>query len=99
MNFGGLMTALLSGGGITYLLGWMAGRKKNKADLEGVKLTNLESIIRIYEKGQNELKDQLEVLSTRCKHLSEEIEGLRIENISLKKEIKLLNDRLKKSSN
>ena len=38
----------------------LAGRKKNTADLEGIRLRNLESAIEIYEKVHSELKEQLE---------------------------------------
>lgn len=97
MDIGGLITSLVSGGAITYALGWLSGRKKNQAHLEGIRLKNLESAIEIYEKVHSELKEQLEELSNRCKELSEEIESLRHENLSLKKEIKSLNERLKNS--
>lgn len=89
-----ILIALVSGGVITYVLGWMAGRKKNKADLEGVRLKNLESAIEIYEKVHEELKEQLENLSNKCSKLSLQIDQLQNENKSLKQEIHSLNKKL-----
>ena len=92
-----ILAALVSGGIITYVLGWMAGRKKNKADLEGIRLKNLESAIEIYERVHEELKEQLETLSNKCSKLSLQIEQLQTENESLKREIHILNKKLKKN--
>lgn len=86
--------AVLTGSGATYLLGWMAGRKKSKADLEGVRLKNLESAIEIYERVHEELKEQLENLSNKCSKLSAQISQLQTENESLKREIHNLNKKL-----
>lgn len=89
-----LLVALLSGGVITYVLGWLAGKKKNNADLEGKRLENLESAIEIYERVHDELKDQLEALSDKCTRLSTQIDELQSENKSLKEEIHTLNKKL-----
>src|SRR6185312_14888111 len=82
-----LIGALVSGGVITYALGWLSGRKKNEAELEGKRLENLESTIEIYERVHTELKSQLENLSQKCTQLSKQISQLQGENESLKKEI------------
>lgn len=90
-----LLIALFSSGIISYVLGWLSGKKKSRADLEGKRLENLETSIEIYERVHEELKEQLQTLGQRCKVLSDEISVLRLENISLKKEIHDLNERLK----
>jgi len=89
-----IILAILTGSGATYALGWLAGRKKNKADLEGIRLRNLESAIEIYEKVHSELKEQLESLSAKCSTLSKQITQLQSENEGLKKEIHNLNKKL-----
>jgi peptidoglycan hydrolase CwlO-like protein len=93
-----LLIALFSGSVITYALGWLAGRKKSNADLEGKRLENLESAIEIYERVHDELKEQLEVLSEKCTRLSTQIEQLQTENKSLKDEIHILNNKLNKKT-
>ena len=109
MDTAGIVTALVSGGTITYTFSWF----KNKADLEGARLRNINSAIAIYKDVQTELqehnsdlrkqhlelKHELEILSSKCSQLSAEIDNLRKENISLKSEIKLLNERLQKTDN
>lgn len=86
--------ALLSSGIMTFALGWIANRKKNKADLEGTRLENLESAIEIYERVHTELKDQLLRLSDKCTNLSNKIDELQKENENLRKEIHTLNKKL-----
>jgi peptidoglycan hydrolase CwlO-like protein len=94
MSMGSLIAALLSGSLLTYILGWLSGRKKNEAELEGQRLENLESAIQIYERVHTELKVQLENLSQKCSKLSQQITQLQTENESLKKEIHNLNKKL-----
>jgi len=94
MSIETLIGALLSGGVITYALGWISGRKKNEAEVEGKRLENLETAIEIYEKVHTELKGQLENLSLKCSKLSEQITQLQTENESLKQEIHNLNKKL-----
>jgi len=89
-----IIIALLSGNIITYILGWLQGRKKNKLDEEGKRLANLESSIEIYEKVHDELKEQLTNLSDKCSKLSSQIDQLQSENEKLKKEIHTLNNKL-----
>lgn len=85
MDITGLITSLLSGSAITYALGWLAGRKRYKADLETIKLKNIEATISIYQKVHNDLKDELDKLSNRCLKLTTEVELLRKENVDIRK--------------
>ena len=81
-------------GFLAFLIGKIQGRKKNYAELKKVEIDNLESVVDFYKQTFDELKGQLKVVSLRCQELSEEITTLRKENISLKNEIHLLNQRL-----
>lgn len=90
MDIAGTITSLLSGSAITYTLGWLAGRKKNKADLESVRLKNLESSIHLYKTINDEFKSELNRVSARFIGLSTEIELVRKGNVSLENEIILL---------
>ena len=83
-------------GFLAFLIGKINGRKKTEAELEKIRIENLESVVNFYKQTFTELKDQLVVVSNRCKELSSEIEILREENISLKNEIHLLHERLNK---
>lgn len=85
MDIGGLITSLLSGSAITYFLGWLAGRKRYKADLESIKLKNVEATISIYQKVHNDLKEELDNLSNKCLKLTTEVELLRKENVDIRK--------------
>jgi len=95
MGIGELVGALASGGVITYVLGWLSGRKKNEAEIEGKRLENLEAAIEIYERVHTELKSQLSNLSEKCSKLSGKIDELQRENENLRKEIHSLNQKLK----
>lgn len=101
----GLLTGILAtgSGAITFVFGLMAGRKKRdaerqklSAETESIRIVNLQNAISIYRQVYEEIGDQLKALSKKCSVLSGEIEVLREENISLKKEIHLLNQKLKK---
>jgi hypothetical protein len=85
MDIGALITQLLSASAITYILGWLAGRKKRKADLEGQNLTNIKAIIDIYKEATDDLKEQLDEITNRCIKLTTEIELLRRENLDTRK--------------
>lgn len=94
MDIGGLITSLLSGSAITYFLGWLAGRKRYKADLEGIQLKNVESIISIYQKVQNDLKNELTSVGNKCTQLI-----VKVEKLTKKcEELELSNRQLTKSN-
>lgn len=80
------VTVALVSGGIalaTYGLGWLNGRKKNIADIEGQKLKNVQGYIEIYEKYQNELKNQLDVVTNKVIELTTQMQRSSRENSDL----------------
>jgi peptidoglycan hydrolase CwlO-like protein len=95
MGIGELIGALTSGGVMTYVLGWISGRKKNEVEVEGKRLENIEVAIEIYERVHTELKAQLSSLSKECAKLSSKIQDLQKENENLRKEIHSLTQKLK----
>lgn len=80
MDIGALITSLASGSAITYFLGWLAGRKRYKADLESIQLKNVEATISIYQRVSSDLRNELTSVSNRCIELTTEVELLRKEN-------------------
>ena len=87
MDVVGLITSLASGSAITYVLGWLAGRKRYKADLESIKLKNVEATITIYQKVSSDLRNELTSVSNRCVELTTEVELLRKENKDILKRL------------
>lgn len=75
MDLAQLATALGLNSIATYFLGMMAGKKKRLADLDTVRLANLEKAIEIYETIHKELQDQLNIVSARCKNLIIDMEN------------------------
>lgn len=65
---------------ITWYLGYMKGRKKRAAEMENLLISNLRSTIDIYRITHEE----------QIKFLKSELSELRLENILLKEEIRLL---------
>jgi peptidoglycan hydrolase CwlO-like protein len=81
---------------ITYILGHMAGRKKTEAEVDKIELDNMQEIVAFYKRTFDDLKLELGNVSEKCKNLSAEIEKLRFENVTLKRDIHNLNEQLKK---
>lgn len=94
--------------GIGYALGLIANRKKSKADLNAVELSNTKEVIDFYKSTFAELQLQIKSLRNDIKNSSNEnknlkkqiedfeimIEVMKSDNVGLRKQIKELNDRL-----
>lgn len=80
---------------ITYILGKIDGRKMVRLQNDKLELDNLNSIVEFYKNTFEDLKKELKHVSDKCGALSKEINILRQENVSLKKEIHDLNEKLK----
>lgn len=99
-------TIIISGAGvfvgfITYLLGWIAGRKKTRVEIEKTeeeirekRINNLSAAIKVYEKIHDDLQIQLNIVSKKCTELVKEIDLLRRENKDLKTELHTLTRKL-----
>jgi hypothetical protein len=70
---------------VTTLIGYFVGYKKSKNEIEGGRLENLEKSIRIYQVVIDDLSKKVEELTTHIVRLEGTIEGLRQENIKLKR--------------
>lgn len=81
----GITVAIVSvcGSLIIYGLGWLNGRKKRSVDIEGQKLTNIKGYIEIYEKYQQELKNQLDLAINKYIELTTRMEISSVENRDL----------------
>ena len=69
---------------ITAGVGYIFGYKKNKADIEGSQLDNLEKSIRIYQVVIDDLSKKIEELSLHVVRLEATIDSLKQENKRLK---------------
>ena len=69
---------------ITAGVGYIFGYKKNKADIEGSQLDNLEKSIRIYQVVIDDLSKKVEELSIHIVRLEATIDSLKQENKRLK---------------
>jgi predicted RNase H-like nuclease (RuvC/YqgF family) len=70
---------------VTTLIGYFVGYKKSKNEIEGGRLENLEKSIRIYQVVIDDLSKKVEELTSHIVRLEGTIEGLRQENIKLKR--------------
>jgi peptidoglycan hydrolase CwlO-like protein len=69
---------------ITTGLGYIVGYKKNKTDIEGTKLDNLEKSIKIYQVIIDDLSKKVDELSMHIVRLEATIDSLKQENKKLK---------------
>ena len=70
---------------VTTLIGYFVGYKKSQNEVEGGRLENLEKSIRIYQVVIDDLSKKVEELTAHIVRLEGTIDGLRQENIKLKK--------------
>ena len=76
---------------ITYVLGHIAGRKKERAQTDTVELANLKEVVGFYKATFDDLKSQINTLTERLKEIE-------VENIKLKNNLHELNRQLKKQN-
>lgn len=69
---------------ITTALGYIVGWKRNKAEVEGTQLENLEKSIRIYQVVIDDLSNKIESLTAHVARLEAQIDSLMKENKRLK---------------
>ena len=69
---------------ITGILGYILGWKKNKAEVEGTQLDNLEKSIRIYQVLVTDLSEKVQELTAHVARLESQIDSLMKENKRLK---------------
>lgn len=87
--------------GIGTGIGYITGRKKNKADVERViaetrlaEVTRVEKIVGLWEGMVEELRTELNEVKVKCSELSKNLETMRQENEQMRKENKKLKDEL-----
>jgi peptidoglycan hydrolase CwlO-like protein len=66
--------------GLGYIVGW----KRNKAEVEGTQLDNLEKSIRIYQVLVTDLSEKVQELTAHVARLESQIDSLMKENKRLK---------------
>ena len=69
---------------ITTALGYIVGWRRNKAEVEGTQLDNLEKSIHIYQVLVSDLSNKVEELTTHVARLEAQIDSLMKENKRLK---------------
>lgn len=69
---------------VTGIVGYIFGWKKNKAEIEGNQLDNLEKSIRIYQVVIDDLSKKIEDLTLHVVRLEATIDSLKQENKRLK---------------
>jgi peptidoglycan hydrolase CwlO-like protein len=72
---------------LTTALGYIVGYRKNKADIEGSQLDNLEKSIHIYQVLVSDLSNKVEELTAHVAKLESQIDSLMKENKRLKSNI------------
>lgn len=73
---------------ITTALGYVIGWKRNKTEIEGTQLDNLEKSIKIYQTIIQDLSNKVQDLSNQVINLEIRIDNLMKENKQLKNRIK-----------
>lgn len=94
MNMSSLLALLGGGSVITYILGWLGGRKESDAELEHTRLKNIKDSIDIYNRIHQDMREQMDEVSTRCIKLSTDIDIFRKENKRLENNISVLSSEI-----
>ena len=69
----------------TTIIGYVAGFRKSKNEIEGGRLENMEKSLRVYQLIIDDLSKKVEELTTHIVRLESTIESLKQENKQLKK--------------
>jgi len=83
----------IGGGG---LMGWFFTRKKSNAEAKGSEMDNVEHAIKIWRESAQSLQLENEKLSKKVEDLSNAIEEMRLDLITVHRENKALKDYLYK---
>jgi peptidoglycan hydrolase CwlO-like protein len=76
-------------GAIGAFVSWLAGRKKENAELQGSELTNTQEAIKIWREMAQEMSDKVKELSDKVDALTQEVHSLKTENNDLKSKLGL----------
>ncbi len=86
MNWDNIIEGLIGAGGGT-IIGFVAGRRKENAEVKGTELDNIEKAVKMWREMAEELKGQVEDLSQKVDTLMAEVHDLRAENAELRTKI------------
>lgn len=74
--------------GLTAIIAWFAGKRKQQADTDNQVLRNLELAIGLYKTMIDDLKEEIHALNLKIQDLEKKIDELHSENKILKSKLK-----------
>lgn len=72
---------------ITGLFGWFVGKGKEKVEIQGSEITNVQEAIKIWREMATDMKAEVAELKEKIEALTTEVHTLRSENVELRKKL------------
>ena len=85
-----IFPAIISG--FTGLFGWLIGRNKEKVEIQGSEITNVQEAIKIWREMATDMKAEVAELKEKIELLTTEVHTLRTENVELRNKLELNNE-------
>ena len=78
--------------GISGFFGWLVGRGKEKVEIQGSEITNVQEAIKIWREMATDMKAEVAELKEKIDTLTTEVHTLRTENVELRNKLELNNE-------
>jgi predicted nuclease with TOPRIM domain len=80
-----IFPAIISG--FTGLFGWLVGKNKEKVEIQGSEITNVQEAIKIWREMATDMKAEVAELKEKIELLTTEVHTLRTENVELRNKL------------
>lgn len=80
-----IFPAIISG--FTGLFGWLVGKNKEKVEIQGSEITNVQEAIKIWREMATDMKAEVAELKEKIELLTTEVHTLRTENVELRQKL------------
>lgn len=76
----------------TGFFGWLIGRNKEKVEIQGSEITNVQEAIKIWREMATDMKAEVAELKEKIDTLTTEVHTLRTENVELRQKLEQPNE-------
>ncbi len=80
-----IFPAIISG--FTGFFGWLVGKNKEKVEIQGSEITNVQEAIKIWREMATDMKAEVAELKEKIELLTTEVHTLRTENVELRQKL------------
>jgi predicted RNase H-like nuclease (RuvC/YqgF family) len=85
-----IFPAIISG--LSGVFGWIVGKNKEKVEIQGSEITNVQEAIKIWREMATDMKAEVAELKEKIDMLTTEVHTLRTENVELRNKLELNNE-------